>query len=395
MLVCSDDYLLELEREDFQARWLAANSDGEVVGVEADPVRLLNEVLSPSLFAPKRLLVVRDTNGLLGSSRGEASDGPASGRPSRGPGRSREEELAAGLGQAPRHGVTVLFTLQSGTVPKGPFGDLVQEQGEIRSLPLPPPPKPWEQVTVTPAQRRVLAGLIRRVAPSLADLDDTVDALCECYGFRPRELVQAAQRLCLAGALTPEAVRVQAGAGEVAFSELEDALISRSASAAARFVAVLGSGGSLRLFGDRLVDRGGVGPVVAGGVARLLRQALAVRRHARQGGMAGELDPARCSRQRWYGERFKNGLYPRLQEEAGKVPASPLSAVKSPWVAHRLFRIAAAYDDRELLRALSRLGSVVPEREDSPAAAMAALAPALMELIHRSSRPEARRGRGG
>ena len=48
-------------------------------------------------------------------------------------------------------------------------------------------------------QRRVLADVVARVAPGLAGNDEVVDALCEAYGFRPRELAQAAERLALAG----------------------------------------------------------------------------------------------------------------------------------------------------------------------------------------------------
>jgi hypothetical protein len=390
--------LLELERDDLEKQWRSDHPDGEVVVVPPLPERILHEVLSPSLFAPCRLLVVRDASVLLTAGKGgEGSTAVAGGLRPRSGTRAREtgegapgEKLAVGLHAAPWQGVTLLLAAQITAVPKGALARLAQDRGEVRFLPIPDPPKPWEQVAVTAPQRLVLTGLLRRVAPELSSRDDVVDALCEHYGFRPRELAQAAQRLVLAGTLSAEEVRIQAGAGEVALSELEDALIARDGGLAVRFVARLGAGGILRLFGDRLVDPDGIGPVVAGSLARLLRQALATRRYARQAGLGGDLDPGRCREGRWYGQRFKEGVFPRLKQAAAQAPGSPLASVNSPWAAHRIFRIAAAYDDRELLRALASLGRVVAERESSAAAALAALTPSLLELIRR--RP-ARSGR--
>lgn len=395
VLVCSDDYLLEVEREDMETRWRAAHPSGEIVALDPIPERLIQEALTPSLFASSRLLVVREAASLLGRPKGDDRDGSSSPEVPARARRNREEELVAGLRAVPWRDLTVLLSFHAGALPKGPLAVLLQEMGEVHALPLPQPPKPWEQVAVTPAQRQVLVGLIGRVAPGVLDHEDAVDALIECYGFRPRELAQAAQRLLLAGSSSPEAVRAQAGAGGVGLEELEEALIQRSAPAAARFIALLGAGGSLRLFGDRLVDRDGIGAVVAGSLARILRQALAIRRHARRAGLAGELDPVRCSRARWYTDRFKGNVFPRLQHEVEGSLASPMATVKSAWTAHRLFKIAAAYDDTELLRALARFGRAIPEREGSPASAMAAMAPGLLELMQRPSLSASRRVPGG
>lgn len=403
ILACPDEYLLELERDDFERQWRSDHPDGEVVIVPPHPERILDEVLSPSLFAPCRLLIVRDASALLTPGKGGEDGTTVATRPGSRSETRRPEvgehapgaKLAAGLHSAPWQGVTLVLAAQLASVPKGTLARLAQDRGEVRFLPIPDPPKPWEQVVVTSPQRQVLAGLLRRAAPELAGLDDVVDALCEHYGFRPRELVQAAQRLVLAGTLSAAEVRIQAGAGEVPLAELEEALIARDGCLAARFVARLAAGGTVRLFGDRLVDRDGIGPVVAGTLARLLRQALATRRHARQAGLEGDLDPGRCRDKRWYGQRFKDGVFPRLKQAASQAPGSPLASVHSPWAAHRVFKIAAVYDDRELLRALARLGRVLAERESSATAALAALTPSLLELVRRRPARSGRRAGDG
>jgi hypothetical protein len=209
LLASPDDFLLELERRVAVDTWQSANPQGEIVSFDQAPsaTRVVQELASPSLFASDRLIVISDASVCFTAGR-----------------RSDAEDLARGLTSLPLAGVTLLLSAVSSSAPKGALAEAVAGRGEVRFLPLPEPPKPWEEGRVSRPQRQTLMGLVARVAPTLACNDEVVDALCEVYGFRPRELAQAAERLALAGEATAAAVRAQAGAGERQLRDLEEAL---------------------------------------------------------------------------------------------------------------------------------------------------------------------------
>jgi hypothetical protein len=248
-------------------------------------------------------------------------------------------------------------------------------------LPLPETPKPWEEVRVSPAQRAVLVGLIRRVAPAVAANQDAVDAHCEGYGFRPRELAQAAERLALAGDISAEAARQQLGAGESSLGEIEKALIDRDSARLARFFAVLAAGGNLVDWWGEAVDTDRMGPRLAGTIGRLLRQALAVRGHAARLQLTPELERKRCAARGWYQRTFRAQLAPKLKADIEAVPDSPLAKM-TDWQLHRAFRLAAPYADAELLTALGALAQSGAERERGMAV-ITTLTPVLLRLTSR------------
>ena len=349
LLASPDDFLLELEWHDFEAAWRAAYPQGETSAFDQAPPpgRLVQELASPSLFAPERLIVVADASPYL------------SGRD------KNNEALASALGSLPLGDVTLLLAAVVPTAPGGAVAEAAGRRGEVRFLALPEAPKPWDEARVSRPQRRLLANLVARVAPDLATNEEVVDALCEVYGFRPRELAQAATRLALAGGASAAAVREQAGAGECSIREIEEALLGRDAARFARFVGTLSVGGTLTDWRGEAVGPERFGRTLAGTVGRLLRQALAVRGHAARAGLAAELEPKRCAARDWYPKTFKPRIFPRLEEDIEATSASPLAGM-SPWQLHRAFRLAARYTEDELVQALGRSAGSAAEAGRGP-----------------------------
>ncbi len=351
LLSSPDDFLLELERREFEAEWHEAHPQGEAMTFEEapSPGRLVQELASPSLFATERLLVVADASPYLS-------------------GRDRDSEaLSDALGSLPLGDVTLLLAAVVGKAPAGPVAEAVERRGEVRFLALPETPKPWEEARVSKPQRKVLASVVARVAPALAANGEVVDALCEVYGFRPRELAQAAERLTLSGEVGAAAVRAQAGTGECSIREIEEALLSRDAARYARFAGTLAAGGILADWRGEAVAPERIGRTLIGTVGRLLRQALAARGHAVRAGLEAELQPTRCAGKDWYPRTFKPRLFARLEEDVEATPASPLTGM-TPWQLHRAFRLAAAYSERELLGALGHAAGSAAEVARGPEA---------------------------
>ncbi len=367
LLVSPDDFLLELARQDAVAAWKQDHPAGEVeLFDEAPPAdRLVQELASPSLFVAERLLVVADARPYLAAGRHAGTD-----------------TLARGLEALSFTDVALVLSAVATATPTGALAEVAAKRGEARFLGLPEAPKPWDEARVSREQRRVLAGLVARVAPELAGHEEIVDALCEAYGFRPRELAKAAERLALSGEPSAAAVRAQAGAGEHPVRELEEALQRRDAGSFARFAGALTAGAVLTNWRGEAVAPDGFGPILAGTAGRLLRQALAVRAHAARAGLAAELDPKRCAGKDWYPRTFKPRLHPRLAKEIESTPDSPLAGM-TPWQLHRAFKLGAVYGDDELITALAGLGGSRAERARGPAA-LAAISVPLLALLSRA-----------
>lgn len=301
---------------------------------------MINEVASPSLFAPDCLFVVPDASLYLPKANKASAEGA---------------ELAKAITGIDFTSVSLVLTATIGQAPKkSPLVDAAAAASAWTWLPCPEPPKPWDQTRVSTGERRVLEGLIRRVAPAVLANADAVECLIEAYGFRPRELAQAASRLALSGEITREAVRAQAGPGESPIKGIEDLLIARDRAGAARFFATLAAGGILVDWHNEPIDAAGWGPLLGGLLGRMLRQSLALRGHAASSGLTGELEVRRCAAERWYQKRFKDGILPRLQTAINASADSPLAGL-SPWQLHRAFRLAAAIKTSDAIQALAAL----------------------------------------
>ncbi len=366
LLASPDDFLLELARQDAVKAWRQAHPAGEVVSFDEAPpaARLVQELASPSLFAAERLLVVVDARPYFGAAR-----------------RAAAEALAEGLEKLPLAGVTLVMSVVTTAAPTGALVDTVGRRGEASFIALPETPKPWEEARVSRSQRQVLASLVARVAPGLEGNHEVVDALCEAYGFRPRELAKAAERLALSGEADAATVRAQAGAGERHLREIEEALEHRDGGRFARFAGAIAAGAVLTDWRGDAVGPDRLGPVLAGTVGRLLRQALAVRGHVERAALAAELDPRRCAGKDWYPRTFKPRLLPRLAKDIERTPNSPLAGM-TPWQLHRAFRLAAAYGEPELIAALAALAGSRIERARGPVA-LAAVSALVLTLVGR------------
>jgi hypothetical protein len=347
-----DDFLLELERDDVTTAWRGAHPDGEMLTFdEAPPAgRLVEELAAPSLFASERLLVVVGANPYTKAGRTDEADA-----------------LGRALTSLPLGDVTLILTAVTKEAPEGPVVDAIRDRGEVRFLALPEPPKPWEDVRTSKEQRPVLTALVARVAPSLAGQREVVDALIEAYGFRPRALAQAAERVVLSGEPSAAAVREQAGAGECTLRDLEEALIGRTARRFVRLASIIASGGALSDWRGEAVSPDRAAMVLASTFGRLLRQALAVRAHAVRAGLRSELQPEKCAGGGWYTRTFKPRLYPLLSADIEATTGSPAEG-RTAWQLHRAFRLAAAYSEEELVEALADLAGSRAERDRGPAA---------------------------
>lgn len=364
LLASPDDFLLELERRATVETWQAANPLGDVVSFDEAPAaaRLVQELASPSLFASNRLLVVADASAYLTAAR-----------------RREADDLAASLTSLPLADVTLVLSAVCPSSPTGALADAMGKRGEVRFVALPEAPKPWEEGRVSPSQRQMLATLIGAITPDLAGNDEVIDALCEVYGFRPRELAQAAKRLVLGEKVSAEAVRAQMGPGECQLRELEEALQQRDAGRFARLAGALDAGAVLTGWRGEAIAPDGYGRVLGSTLGRLLRQALAARGHATRAGLTDELDPKRCAAKDWYPRAFKRRIFPRFSKNVEELSDSPLAGM-TPWQLHRAFRLASVYSEGELVATLARLGEARVERTRGPAV-LAAISSVVLGLI--------------
>lgn len=368
LLACPDDYLLEIERVAVETQWASAHPGGELKRLETAEVdRLAGDLVSPSLFASARLLVVRDAAAVL-----EGKD--------RDRGKRAAEALLACLKSSWDRDTSLLLCVTSSSEPRGVLADFVRAHGAVTWMPLPAPPKPWEDVRLSEEQRRTLKRLLERTVPPILAHPEVVEVLLDHFGFKPRQLVQAAERVLLAGQLDAQQLRAELGPPERSIEEVEKALLERDRKRLARFLATLLAGGELVNWRGERISPGGVAPVLGATLHRLLRNALAMREVARRAGLAGELDPRRCAAPRWYATTFQKRLHPLLERQIGAEAGCEL-ADASLWQRHRAFRLAAAYSDGELRRALAALSRWIPEREREGSAALAIFSEVLLSLV--------------
>lgn len=355
-----------MERIAAERQWQEAHPEGEVRHLDtATGALLAAQLASPSLFVQERLVVVRDATLVLGG-KDKGSDAA--------------QTLLTCLASSWDLGTSLLLCAPAKSEPQGPVADFVRAHGTLTWRPLPPPPKPWEDVRISAEQRRSLEALLQRTAPQILQHRGVVDVLLDHCGFKPRLVVQTAQRLLLAGQLEAEQVRAELGPREVSLDDAEKALTQRDIRRLAVFLGALTAGTDLVTWRGERIAPAGVAAVVSQWLQRLLRQALAMREHARRCGLASELDVRRCGAPRWYQGVFQARLHPLLEKDILAAGESEL-AEASPWQRQRVFRMAAAYSDGELRRVLATLSRFLPEREKDAAAALVMLSQALLSLV--------------
>ncbi len=376
VLVASpDDYFLEnawtVERDALVER--LGGAEVEVVPEGTPAVDVVMAVQSPSLFAENRVVVVRDagrwfeTRAKSKKSKKATEDGAT----------DDPAPLVALLENGLPEGTALVLAAQVRSRPSGALADAVERAGRLHWIPLPDPPKPWEEGTLSRAQREVLERMLRKAAGGVRFERAAVELLLERLGFAPRDLVQEVEKLTSAvgegGTVDEALVRRLVFPPEQSLEIVLDGLIRGDLSAVFGLVAGLEDGAIVRDWRGRRLDEGGLARALVSQVGRLLEQMLYLRRLAVQEGLAADLDPKVNGRDGWYSKRFKSGIGPRLVERIVADPASPFprrstSARPSVWHLHRVFRAAGRFQETAIIRTLAGMGAAERESRNATTA---------------------------
>jgi hypothetical protein len=355
----SDDYLLEESLNDAVGEACAAlgGVEPERLPEDVTPETVAVELRSPSLFAPSRVLVVGDVRRWLNAPgpRGSADNGePADVRP-------LLEVLAEGIPE----GMALVMGAWCGRRPKGELVEAAAEVDGFRWVPLPEPPKPWEDVVLSRDQRQLLARLVAKVTGTTRFETDAERLLMDRLGFEPRALVQEARKLQAAagedGVVDVELVRRLVLPRERSLEAVRDAVLQRDPEALLDLIAAAGAGVPVHDWQGKRVDSDALGAILCGQVGNLALQLLELHCVVGELGLGDELDARRTEDRRWYRDRFGAELEPRLRARLEEDGASPLvrsGKLPTKWTLGQLFKGAARYADDELVRALAESGEV-------------------------------------
>ncbi len=373
LVASSDDFLLERRLDEIVAELTSAfgGAEAEVLPDSVTPEELALELQSRSLFVAQRVLVVADARGWV--------EAPA---PSEAPKRDGADPAALvrvldeGLGDD----LALALGVWASRRPKGPLVEAVERVGAAEWLSLPEPPKPWEEVALSPAQREVLGRLLVGAAEPVRFVPAAAGLLMDRLGFAPRQLVAEASKLAVAAAATgvvdEELVRRLTFPPERSLEAVEDAVLTRRPSALLDLLAAGDRGLAVRDWQGGRVEPGGVPVVLFGQVSSLLSRLLYLAETAAAAGLAPELEPARTSAPGWYGRQFKSRIGPALLERLEARAPNPFVGRGRPpslWQLGRLASGVGRYRRSELVSALAAAGRVeVDLRGDEDAASLAA-----------------------
>jgi hypothetical protein len=357
LIASRDDYLLEesFARALHDASASLGGAEPEVLPDEVTPETVAVELHSPSLFSPTRLLVVPDVRSWLGV---PAPPDAVTG--------DREVEvgpLLSALADGVPEGVALVMGAWCGRRPKGPLVAAVESSGRFEWIPLPEPPKPWEDVLLSDEQRTALQRILAGASEGVRFTPDAERLLLERLGFHPRLLVQETRKLATAagdgGEVDEGLVRDLIFPRERSLEVVRDAVLERDAGALLDLIGAAAAGVPVRDWQGRRLDSGGLPPVVFGQVFDLVQQLLYLRRTAVAVGIEEELDPARTSDRSWYNRHFKGRLAPVLLERLHEQSPTPLDRKgkpPTPWNLGKLFAGAGRYREDELVAALASGG---------------------------------------
>ncbi len=345
----SDDFLLEHAREAAVAELAAAlGAEPERLPDDVAAADLVLEVESPSLFATARLLVARGAERWLPGGRGGApAEDPA----------PLVVRLEAGL---PEDTGLVLAALTA-TAPAGALAEAVAAAGEVRWVPAPAPPKPWEEAALSSEQEALLRRVLRTALGGVPIAPEAERLLLERLGFEPRRLDQEARKLATAsgGATVDEGLvrRLVLPAGP-SLERVVPALEGGDLGPVLELVAAAAGGVEVSDWRGRRLAGSAFAGTLAATVAGVLVQALYLRRVAAANGLERELDRRRVAERGWYPRRFKRELGPRLLEAIREDPGAPWDRPPTLWRLSRLFRAAAALPEAAVVRALAEADRV-------------------------------------
>lgn len=363
LVASPDDYLLQerLHRVLDQVRSELEGVEPEFLPDDVTPESVALELCSPSLFAPQRLLVVVEAGSWL-ASKGRRSKAAG---PSEAPEAVDVSSLTSVLGEGIPEQMGLVMAAVCASAPKGPLAQAVKDLGHLHWHPLPPPPKPWEEVAVSPEQAVVLREVMRRAVGAVEVEPAAEQLLFERLGFAPRLLATEARKLAAAaekGRVDVALVRRLSFPSERSMEAARDAVFERRPAPLLDLLLAAEGGQPVRDFQGRLMDGKGVAFSLVAQVWSLFQQLLYLRRLADRHGLLDEMAPQRTSGDYWYPRRFKNGILPKLEallaEDAPSPVVRPGGRSPKPFALSHLFRAAGRYRDDELERALGELGAL-------------------------------------
>ena len=355
LIAASDDYLLE-ERLAAGVAEVCRELGGvepEFQTDEATPESVAVELVSPSLFATQRVLVVPDAREWLGGAPPPgiktAKESPPDPQP-----------LIHVLGEGVPDGMGLVMGAWCGRKPSGSLLEAVEAAGSVDWIPLPPPPKPWEDAMLSGEQRRVLEAVLVSAAGKVSFSRRAVELLLDRLGFAPRLLVQEVRKLSGAAGdaeVDEDLVRRLTFPRERSLEVVRDAVLKRKLEPLLDLVAAAGAGAPVNDWRGQRVELKGLGPILVAQVTNLLIQMLYLRRIAETSGLGREMAPEQTNREGWYSKHFKSHIAPDFLATLKEDAPSPLirSGVKppTPFSLGAVFSGAGRYSDDDLISALA------------------------------------------
>lgn len=368
LVAAGDDLLLEDAFRDATERAQAQMADPAVETLPDDitPEDVAVELNSPSLFNPERVLLVPDAGKWVIAS--SSPGGPT--LPSRKNAKAVDaliQPLLTVLEDGMPAGVALVMGVWCATKPTGSLAKNVEAAGTLEWVPTPEPPKPWEEGTVSDAQKTVLRRLMSRGAPAARFAPAAENLLFDRLGFAPRRLVQEASKLAVAagpdGLIDESLVRRLVLPREGSLEILQDALLGRDIRMAVAFLDDARRGLPIRDWSGGHIDERGLGIRVFNLAVDTFTRMLYLRGAARAIGAGDELDPQKNSARAWYSRTFKPRLGPKLKSHIEDDPGAPFRSggklrIPSPWALQRLFRGASLYSDDALIQSLIEAGQI-------------------------------------
>ncbi len=360
LIASSDDYLLE-EALAAETASLAERLGGAPVvelGDDTTPGTAATELTSPSLFEPQRILVMADARAWVNAKPPAGGSPVASMDPA-----PLVHTIEAGIGGD----VALVLGVWAGGKPSGNLVKAIDRAGRVEWIPVPPSPKPWEDVTLSPEQVSVLRGVIARAAAGTRFEPAAEKLLLERLGFAPRLLAQEARKLATAageGAWVDEAlVRRLTFPAERSLDGVRDAILARRSEPIVDLLAAAEAGVGVRDWRGQPLPATALPAILFGQVFSLFEQLLYLHRAIAALGARKELAAARTGGRRWYAQRFKpqGGLGERLLSFMADDPASPFAGKKKPpgiWNLSKLVEGAGRYREQELITLLAAAGEV-------------------------------------
>ncbi|NOZ93663.1 MAG: hypothetical protein GXP47_02845 [Acidobacteria bacterium] len=373
----SDGYLLEeaLEEQVHAAAELLGDAAVVDLGAGVTPERLADEVVSGSLFDPRRVLLVRDIGSWLqapapvgGSRDGRAPD-PA----------PLVSSLEAGIPED----VVLVMGAWCGGKPRGPLVDLVRERGRFEWVPLPARPKPWEDAVISAGEAATLRRILQKNQPELRLSPKAEELLFARLGFAPRQLIAEAGKLAAAAGpgvtVDEELVRQLCFPRERSLDAVRNAILKRDPRPLADLIEALEGGIPVRDWQGKVVDASAAPFMIVGQVLGLVTDLLVLRRLLASRGDAQDLDRKQVGDRSWYNRRFKNDLGPWILERLDAETWGARRKRPSIWSLSNLVRGAVLYRDEELIAALATSGAL--EERLRSGVAVEALSAWLLALV--------------